>query len=128
MIRPRALQKEQTSAASPFLNGVAVKWSSANHDADNLILQLQPTVLRQGRTSRIGHMPAISFLPGTEPIDGYDWVRIGRTEPSVGREVTNTKLASKLSRAGKRAEFTREEWEEFGITDLCTDHYGARQH
>ena len=56
-----------------------------------------------------------------------DWVACGLvwkaplTEmPSGGIELVNEKLAAALS---SKTEFTQEEWDAFGIDELCSDHF-----
>jgi hypothetical protein len=72
---------------------------------------------------------------------GLKWLSVGNTEPETGRDLKHEKLAEKLSsktiagkgkmpswmaipnQAPRVAEFTKEEWEDFDIKDLCADHF-----
>ena len=60
--------------------------------------------------------------PGTIPIaaSGLVWINVGRSEPAVGRNLAHAGLALALQR---KTEFIQQEWEEFGIWGLHTDHY-----
>ena len=51
---------------------------------------------------------------------GLKWKEVGSEKPSTGTELINEKLASELIH---KAEFTQEEWDSFGITDLRTHHF-----
>jgi hypothetical protein len=48
------------------------------------------------------------------------WQRAGNTEPAEGRNLEHEKLAEALK---NKTEFTKEEWKEFNIKDLCADHF-----
>jgi hypothetical protein len=51
---------------------------------------------------------------------GLKWLPAGSTEPATGRILENAKLAEALR---SKTEFTKQEWEAFGIKDLRTDHF-----
>jgi len=50
---------------------------------------------------------------------GLKWQNVGATKPEQGRELDNAKLADALM---NKTEFTEQEWNNFGITDLRNDH------
>mmetsp|Transcript_24236 Transcript_24236/g.35523 ORF Transcript_24236/g.35523 Transcript_24236/m.35523 type:complete len:334 (+) Transcript_24236:542-1543(+) len=50
------------------------------------------------------------------------WKIIGSTQPSGGQELINAKLARNLLNASRK-EFTKEEWDAFGISDLGMNDY-----
>jgi len=51
---------------------------------------------------------------------GLKWQCAGIVKPTTGRQLTNLALAEDLS---IKLEFTREEWDAFGITNLHIDDY-----
>ena len=51
---------------------------------------------------------------------GLIWQKTGDAPPSTGRNLENPKLEKELER---KTEFTKQEWESFGITDLRVDDY-----
>ena len=51
---------------------------------------------------------------------GSKWLPVGDTEPTTGRNLEHENLAEALR---SKAEFTKQEWEAFGIKDLRTDHF-----
>ena len=51
---------------------------------------------------------------------GLKWENAGAAKPTEGRELKNEELANKLC---KKTEFTQEEWDSFGIQDLCMDNF-----
>ena len=51
---------------------------------------------------------------------GLKWLPAGDTEPAMGRNLEHAKLAEALR---SKTEFTKQEWEVFGIKDLRTDHF-----
>ena len=51
---------------------------------------------------------------------GLKWEPIGTTKPSKGTELENPVLAEALS---AKTEFSPDEWEKFGVSDLAKDHY-----
>ena len=51
---------------------------------------------------------------------GLKWRKIGRTRPAHGQQLTDDGLASALLR---KQEFSRQEWDAFGIQQLRRDHY-----
>eukprot|EP00802_Teleaulax_amphioxeia_P001003 Tamp_01004.p1 GENE.Tamp_01004~~Tamp_01004.p1 ORF type:complete len:1284 (+),score=217.63 Tamp_01004:1257-5108(+) len=55
-----------------------------------------------------------------ETVLGLKWCRIGTKEPSEGRELANPKLRLALS---EKMEFSKKEWDEFGIADLRPGDY-----
>ena len=64
---------------------------------------------------------ALSRLCSGKPTaSGLKWRNAGTTEPDEGTPVKNDPLAKALK---KKAEFTKEELEDFGIKDLRSDHY-----
>ena len=48
------------------------------------------------------------------------WQNVGTTKPTTGRELSNSKLATELQR---KLDFTPEEWESYGITDVAADDF-----
>ena len=54
---------------------------------------------------------------------GFKWRKIGATEPAQGRELKNHSLHMALY---DKTEFTQQEWDAFGITDLSMDHFVKR--
>ena len=51
---------------------------------------------------------------------GLKWLPAGDTKPTTGRNLEHKKLAEALTR---KTEFTKQEWEAFGIKDLFTNHF-----
>jgi len=51
---------------------------------------------------------------------GLKWNSVGATEPTEGRAIDNPALAAALE---SRTELTQAEWNTFGISDLCKDHF-----
>ena len=51
---------------------------------------------------------------------GLKWVKIGETRPEQGTELTNAGLKAALE---NQFEFTQEEWDAFGISDLLMDDF-----
>ncbi len=51
---------------------------------------------------------------------GLMWRKTGNTLPTSGRSLANSKLSEALSR---KTEFTKQEWDAFGIRDLRIDHF-----
>ena len=72
--------------------------------------------------------PALDFTPSVKAAShvivlltstlGLQWKGAGSTKPSDGKELTNDQLASDLQ---SKTEFTRQEWDAFGIKDLRID-------
>lgn len=50
---------------------------------------------------------------------GLKWMPAGDTEPATGHNLENAELTEALR---SKTEFTKEEWDAFGIKDLRTDH------
>ena len=51
---------------------------------------------------------------------GLMWENVGTTQPAKGQELINTRLEDALKH---QTEFHEEEWAEFGIENLCMDHF-----
>ena len=51
---------------------------------------------------------------------GNKWHMVGETRPTVGEQLNNTRLAAALL---MRSEFTHQDMDAFGISDLRSDHY-----
>jgi hypothetical protein len=51
---------------------------------------------------------------------GLKWLPAGDSEPAMGRNLEHAKLAEALK---SKTEFTKQEWEAFGIKDLRTDQF-----
>ena len=52
--------------------------------------------------------------------DGRKWKKTGETKPAQGHELRNAELAAALR---SKTEFTQQEWEAFGISDLRNDDF-----
>ena len=80
------------------------------------------TGVHQEIATRFLHDCAVLKYFGKYPIDrlGLTWVRTGATTPTGGEELHNANLERALTR---KTEFTPEEWEAFGVTDLRADHF-----
>ena len=64
-------------------------------------------------------IPGSYFQPAATS-SGLKWENAGAAKPTEGRELKNEELANKLC---KKTEFTQEEWDSFGIQDLCMDNF-----
>jgi len=62
----------------------------------------------------------------TARASGLKWRKAGDIRPTTGRSLEHPELANALAsktRNGDKTEFTQEEWDAFGITDLRIDHF-----
>jgi len=53
-------------------------------------------------------------------LGGVKWERVGTTRPNQGRELISPALATSLA---SKTEFTKQEWDRFGITGLCSSDF-----
>ncbi len=63
----------------------------------------------------------LKWLPDTEP--GLKWLPAGNTEPRHLKHVRGPGMNLLAEELTKKTEFTKKEWESFGIKDLRPDHF-----
>jgi len=84
----------------------------------------------QNGTTWLNEPPlSVNFVPNIKGDTSYidsvvspasTWKNVGFTRPSKGRELTNGQLAATLM---QQTSFAPEEWDAFGITDLCVNDF-----
>ena len=59
-------------------------------------------------------------FPGGIHASGLKWTDAGASKPSTGEELANDRLSAALK---TKVDFTKEEWDAFGISDLLVTHF-----